>query len=545
MCASVATINITMTHRDPTSINSAILRTFAAALITLLAACATNPIPGSQFPHDASHAVPPHDSALTRTLNRKDAKSDQSAFKMLSVGLDGLAARLEVIDRAEQALDLQYYIFRADESGMLVARALLRAADRGVRIRILVDDGESVAGDERLFALAAHPQIQIRVFNPFRYRGHFVLLRATEFLLHKSRLDHRMHNKVLVADGALAMIGGRNIGDQYFQIDPESQFGDDDVITVGPIVPQLSRVFDLFWNSPQTISITALDPRHSSAEALEDFRRTHLTAPKLGLFPEELQKRLTAGTPLADFLSQRNPPAWATAELIYDSPDKASPGHDGEARTEIYPDIALRVAKTTRDLSMITPYFVPSDAEMTLLQQARRRNVRVSVLTNSLEAAPDVVAHAGYTKYRKTLIAQGVDIHEIRAAPEGARGTGQKRRISDHGNYGLHAKLYIFDRQSLFVGSMNFDQRSKHLNTEIGLLIDSAALAQAASERFAALVSLGNSYAVSADAHNKGRLLWTTERDGHVVDTSREPARNAWQRLAAKALVVLPLDHEL
>ena len=516
----------------------------AAAVMCLLAACATT-IPGSHFPREASNSVPPRDAGFTHVLSNKDAKPGESAFRMLSVGLDGLAARLELIERAEEALDLQYYIFRDDESGGLIAHALLRAADRGIRIRILVDDGESVAGDERIFALAAHPKIQIRVFNPFEYRGHQPVFRAVDFILHKRRLDHRMHNKLMVADSALALIGGRNIGDQYFQIDPDSQFGDDDVIAYGPIVQQLSGVFDLFWNSAQAIPIAALDPRHSSERALQTFRAVPSENQKLSAFQTELQKRLAAGVPLTGMLSRSDPLIWTTAELLYDSPDKADEGGNGKSRAQIYPGIAARAASTSRELLMITPYFVPSDAEMSLLLQERDRNVRVALLTNSLEAAPDVVAHAGYTHYRPVLLAQGIEIHEIRALPEGVHGTGQPKRISRYGNYGLHAKLYVFDRKSLFVGSMNFDQRSKHLNTEIGLIVDSPQIAQEAAERFEALVNLRNAYTVLAARPHGAALRWQTERDGRVVESSREPARSIWQRFGARFFALLPLDKEL
>jgi cardiolipin synthase C len=463
---------------------------------------------------------------------------------MLSAGLDGLAARLELIDHAEKTLDLQYYIFRADESGTLVMLALLRAADRGVRIRVLVDDGESVAGDERLFALAAHPLVQIRVFNPFDYRGHAAIPRAVDFTLHKGRLDHRMHNKLLVVDNALALIGGRNIGNQYFQIDPNSQFGDDDVLAYGPIVPKLSGVYDLFWNSMEAVPIQAIDPQHSSATALAALRATASDPHQLGQFQAELDRRLASGAPLAGLLSQATPLDWTTAELVYDSPDKAAQGNDGESAKQLYPAIAARAAQLTRELLMITPYFVPSDAEMSTITQARQRHVRVAFLTNSLESAPDVVAHAGYTRHRAALLAAGVEAYEIRALPEGAtRGTGQPKRLSNYGNYGLHAKLYIFDRRSLFVGSMNFDQRSKHINTEIGLIVDSPSMARAAADRFGALASLKNAYTVTAGPD--ASLHWRTERDGKVVESAQEPARSAWQRFESRFLIIIPLDTEL
>src|ERR1700722_1737877 len=195
----------------------------------------------------ASTAIPP---AQTTELAKLAATGDQhggkSGFRMISAGIDGLAARVEIIDRAQQSLDMQYFIFRNDDSGKIVSAALLRAADRGVRVRIIIDDGDTVAGDERILSLAANPNIEIRVFNAFRYRGHARIARAGEFLVNKRRLDFRMHNKLLVADNVVALVGGRNVGDQYFQIDPGSQFGDDDVVAVGPVIQELSGVFDEF-----------------------------------------------------------------------------------------------------------------------------------------------------------------------------------------------------------------------------------------------------------------------------------------------------------
>jgi len=177
------------------------------------------------------------------------AHDGTSGFRIITVGIDGFLARVQMIDAAERTLDLQYFIFRGDETGRLVTEALLRAADRGVRVRVLIDDGDTVAGDEQIMALDAHPAIEIRIFNPFAYRGHGRLRRHSEFLFNAPRLDYRMHNKLLVVDNAVALIGGRNIGNQYFQVDPESQFADDDVFAAGPIARQLSATFDEYWNS--------------------------------------------------------------------------------------------------------------------------------------------------------------------------------------------------------------------------------------------------------------------------------------------------------
>ena len=230
-------------------------------------------MPGAGFPKQESHAFPPSAPAGMDGVFEKASGSDQrSGFQMLSAGLDGLLARVELIDSARRSLDLQYYIFRGDESGLIVAAALLRAADRGVRIRVVLDDGETVAGDEKIVALSAHQGIEVRLFNPLRYRGHNRVARGAEFLFNKNRLDYRMHNKLLVADNAVALVGGRNIGDQYFQLDPDSQFGDDDVVAVGPIVQQLSGVFDEFWNSTEVIPARAIDHANTTALALANLR---------------------------------------------------------------------------------------------------------------------------------------------------------------------------------------------------------------------------------------------------------------------------------
>jgi putative cardiolipin synthase len=441
----------------------------------------------------------------------------QSAFRMISTGIDGLAMRLEVIAAAQRSLDLQYYIFRGDESGGLIAAALLRAADRGVRIRVLVDDGDTVAGDERIFALAAHPQIQLRIFNPFHYRGHVQVFRAIDFTFNKNRLDYRMHNKLLVADNVFALIGGRNIGDQYFQIDPQSQFGDAEVATVGPLVRRLSGVFDEFWNARASIPIEAIDKKHSSVKSLAKFREFLDQRPEPAGLQRELSSRLDSRQPLSSVIGDHAAIHWAAEELIYDSPDKRDVVERQARGRLISAPMEARIAQVRSEMLMITPYLVPSQREDELLLDLQRRNARVRMLTNSLEAAPNLAAHSGYAKVPPKLLAEGVELHEIRARVDSTRGTGESRATAAFGNYALHAKLYVFDRRSLFVGSMNFDQRSERINTEIGVIIDSPPLASAAGVRFEELTQLTEAYSVkllpSTDGH-PGHLVWQSEDHG-------------------------------
>jgi cardiolipin synthase C len=546
--------------------------------LLLSAGCTTLP-PGAGQPRTPSSALEP---SVENTLGKAFvplAKSHggDSGFRMLSAGIDGLTARVEMIDAAQRSLDIQTYIFRADVSGDVIARALLRAAERGVRVRVLTDDGESIPGDERILALAAKPGIEFRLFNPLRYRGHLKLLRGADWLFEEGRLDYRMHNKLMVADNAVAIIGGRNIGDQYFQIDPESQFGDDDVVVAGPIVQRLSAVFDQFWNSDLAIPAPAVDQRHTSDKALSDYRamlakdgdqagaKHAASAPSAAVTPSVASAPGAAGTPDAastpnvastpgadrrpflDIASGRTPLIWSPMQLVYDSPDKKDVDKGNSPGRLIYKGLAEQASAVKTELLMVTPYFIPSPDELRLLKGERDRNARVRILTNSLAAAPNVEAHSGYIHYRVGLLQQGVELYEVRALLGNTRGSGQTKAISRHGNYGLHAKLFVFDRKVAFVGSMNFDQRSKHLNTEIGVLISSPELSNELAARFEALTQLENAYTVTLDKGESGkpRLVWKTKEDGKVIEYRKEPARNEWQLLKVKFLSVIPLDREL
>lgn len=471
-----------------------------------------------------------------------------SGFRMISAGMDGLLARVELIDRADKRLDLQYYIFRSDDSGRLIQSALLRAADRGVRIRIITDDGETVPGDEKLLLLAAHPNIAIKVFNAFEYRGHNTALRAADFILHKSRLDYRMHNKLMVADQAVALSGGRNIGDQYFQVDPGSQFGDDDLLAVGPIVQSLAAEFETYWNSTEVTSAQALVIGGLSGERLAKYR-AELATPRRdnNVYETDFSRRIVSLEPLGSILAGAADLTWAQATLVYDSPNKREVKQGNGIGRLMYGPVAERIRATREELLMITPYFVPVSGEIDLLAQAHQRHVRTRILTNSLMAAPDVAAHAGYMHYRPTLLANGAELYEIRSDLGSPRGSGESRRMTRYGNYALHAKIFVFDRQSLYVGSMNLDQRSVHLNTEMGLIIQSGTLAEEVVARFARLTSPENAYEVRLDPSRRGgkALCWKTRENGRDIEYTSEPAASSRQRLEARLLSLLPIDREL
>lgn len=539
-----------VTTKDRTIESVSIFRLAILVLVFgAVAGCAVLP-PGSDFPKTASTALFYSDQTRLGRQFENSARihGGTSAFRLLSVGVDGFLTRAEMINAAERTLDIEYFIFRQDETGQLLTDAVLRAADRGVRVRLLIDDGNTLEGDEQIAALESHPQIEIRIFNPFVYRGHVELFRAVEFAFTASRLDYRMHNKLLVVDNAIALVGGRNIGDQYFQIDPDSQFGDDDVFAAGPIVRQLSNTFDEFWNSVMAIPVDGLANGLQTSAALEAFRKTldeHRR--QLKMDGTDYASRVATGEPLAGMIAGRLPLVWARAQLVYDSPQKKRVEKGEMVGSLMHHSVAEAAAAVQSELLLVTPFFIPGDDGMQLFETLRKRGVRVRVLTNSLESTPELAAHSGYMRYRVPLLQDGVELYEVRALLGNARGSGETPAATRSGNYALHAKLFVFDRQKLYVGSMNFDQRSRSLNTEIGLIIDSPELAQQTAARFESIVTLANSYAVAlhADVGDSKRLLWRTQENGKTVEYDLEPARSEWERAKVKFLSLIPLDNEL
>jgi putative cardiolipin synthase len=523
---------------------------FLLLLVALLTGCATLP-PGSAYPKTASAALAqPEQTRFGRQFT--DAAHEHggnSGFRMLAVGVDGFLTRVQLINAAERTLDLQYFIFRADETGQLLTEAVLRAADRGVRVRVLIDDGETLAGDDQLEALDAHPQIEVRIFNPFAYRGHVKLFRALEFTLSNARLDYRMHNKLVVVDNSIALIGGRNISDQYFQVDPKLQVADDDVFAAGPIAKELSVTFDEFWNSAIAIPVRALAKGKTSDATLVKYRKIlDEHRQQVRADGTDYANGVASGEPLAGMLSGRLPLVWAPAQLVYDSPEKKRVEKGSMVGSLMHRPVAKAVAAVQSELLMVTPYFIPGREGMQLFGDLRKRNVRVRVLTNSLESANVLAAHSGYMRYRLPLLEEGVELFEVRSLLGNARGSGETAQMTHYGNYSIHAKLFVFDRQRLYIGSMNFDQRSMHLNTEIGLIIDSPELAQQTAARFESMTSPPNSYALALLPRDLGRpprLVWRTEEDGKAAEYETEPARSDLRRFKVHLLSLLPLDKEL
>ena len=456
-----------------------------------------------------------------------------------------------------RSIDVQYYIYHLDTTGGLLTAALLRAADRGVRVRMLLDDGDTVAGDEKLLALEAHPNIELRVFNPFVDGGHSNLVRAVEVALSAGRADYRMHNKLLVVDNAIALAGGRNVGDEYFQVDPVTHFGDDDVVAAGPVVREMSASFDEYWNSELAVPAGALKgrsrpsgnpaPQPSAQQRLHELRETLATAARAPAPAQrEALERMARGEPLVGLRDGRLPLTWAPAQLVYDSPDKRREMTSG-GFSSIEP-VRAAIAAVKSELLIVTPFLVPEPEDLALLEQLRQRGVTVRVLTNSLAATPESAVHSAYQRYRAPLLERGMHLYEVRPHPADGAGPPDTASTAPAARFALHAKLFVFDRQRLFVGSLNLDRRSARRNTEIGLLIDSPELARATAEHFATMTRPENCYALRLLPAAPGQapsLVWLTRHDGQLVALDRDPARGPWQRLAVQLLSLLPLDNEL
>jgi putative cardiolipin synthase len=518
-----------------------------ACSFSILAGCATLP-PGADYPKTHSTAVAQAaDTRIGRALAAGNAAHPgHSGFKLLPVGIDSFLLRIQMARAAERTLDVQYFLIQSDNSGQLLIEALLAAADRGVRVRVLLDDAGSFGRDAQVRTLAGYPNVELRLFNPFFYRGSAPLLHLAEYVGNAARLHHRMHNKLFVVDNQIGIVGGRNIGDEYFQGGSDVEFGDYDVITAGPVVPEISASFDAFWNSPLAVPIEALAGHVPSARDLDDYRGV-LAAHHAQMIEAKVPyMAAAAGNALLDaMLAGTTGLVWAKAEVVYDSPEKASV-EAGEQHGQLLRKQIGHAARQVRgELIVVSPYLIPGSEGMKFLSELRERDVRVSILTNSLASSDVPLVHSGYQAFREPLLARGVALYEVRPVLGRPVPGGKRLKSASARLFALHAKALVFDRERVFVGSMNLDQRSLHINTEIGLLIESAVLARQVAEHVAGIAQLANSYVLQleeADASGRRGLLWRTHEDGKAVEYREEPAVTAWQRLQVRLLSLLPLD---
>jgi putative cardiolipin synthase len=454
----------------------------------------------------------------------------ESGFAIIRYGRQALTARVALADLAERTLDVQYYIWEADATGRILAERLVRAAERGVRVRVLVDDMNMSGRDARIAALDAHPNIEIRLFNPFARRKHRVL----DFLTDMARVNHRMHNKIMVMDNAVALVGGRNVGAHYFEAHTQSNFRDLDIAAVGPVVREVSDVFDRFWNGDWSVPIgsitgrpfTESEHRAAIAEIREQIDKDNYPFP-VDIDAQELQGQLN------DVFDRL---VWAKGKVVWDDPSSI---YDGIKSGRMNEALYERLRNLESELLIESAYFVARQRGVDMVREFEKRGIKVRVLTNSLAANDVLAAHGGYAKYREDLIKAGVQLYELRPDP----GPIRKTPVPGKSRAALHTKAIVFDRKDVFIGSFNLDPRSGSINTEAGLYVQSPELSGQVIDYMNEGVSPDVAYRVVLD--DNGDLRWIVEVDGQRIDYDRDPMSRWWQRVVARIVQLLPIEEQL
>jgi putative cardiolipin synthase len=495
----------------------------------LLPGCASVP---KDYPRTESKALQDYQNT---TIGRYIAKAaarhpGESGFAIIRYGRPAFTTRVALTELAEKTLDVQYYIWEADATGRLLAERLLRAADRGVRVRVLLDDINFKGRDAVIAALDAHPNIEIRLFNPFAHRG----ARGLDFLADFQRVNHRMHNKLMVMDNALAIVGGRNVGDHYFGVHAEANFRDLDVAAGGPVVRQISSVFDHFFNGKWAVPIAVLVDRPYTEADLGQARATLHERIAADNYPYPIDQDVAELK--STLKAEIDKLVWAPGRIVWDDPAEIA-ATGGTSR--MLEGLHRRVGTLEADLLIESPYFVPRDRGIAKMAELHERGVRIRVLTNSLASNDVLAAHAGYADRRKQVLDSGVELYELRADA----GVIKKRLAFFGAKAALHAKVVVFDRKDVFVGSFNLDPRSADINTEAGLYIESPKLATQVIAWMDEGVRPENSYRVFLD--KDGNLTWVTQDDGKEVVYHHDPESSAWQRFVAGFIGILPVESQL
>ena len=497
------------------------LRLLAVATVVALGGCASLPSPVAR---PESHAIA---NVAGTTLGRVAAASvppgaaGLSGFRLLPDGDDALEARLTLIRNAEASVDVQYYLIANDSTGRQFLGALLDAAARGVRVRVLVDDLYTARADELFAALSELPGFEVRLFNPLPARsGGFaarVALSAHQF----ARINHRMHNKLLIADGSFAVTGGRNIADEYFDRDDAANFIDMDLLSSGPVVAALSTQFDEFWNSPYAYPAPTLLRGETPGKATR--AASALTALRAGAAAEpEDQAGPDQRSLAADLARGRVEQRFAAARVVADSPARIADKDPSRGDGPVMRAHLDLLASSTSSVTIATPYFLPGADGLTTLREARARGVELSVLTNSLATTDEPLVHFGYSRYRLGMLKLGVALHELipmREAPANSDAHGEDHHGASLGR--LHAKLVVVDDRWVSIGSMNMDRRSARSNTESAILIDDPVLAGQVSAFLERGRSTG-SYALRLDDRGK-RVEWVDRDSSEVLRAEPRP----------------------
>ena len=510
------------------------------ALLALLSGCASLPSDPQQTPSTAFEDW--RSTSLGQTVAEVAGRHPGwSGFSVLDTGQEFFAEVAALSDAAEQAIDAQYFVWQRDTAGRLLAARLLEAAERGVRVRLLLDDYPIRSKDGPLAALNAHPNFEVRIYNPALTGFRRNVGKSLKYLLEFDRLNQRMHNKAFIVDGSVAVVGGRNIGDEYVAIGKRFNFRDRDLLAVGPIVAQVAKSFDAYWNSAWAYPVESMFQSPSPQQVattyarLREFASAEATA---------LPYPLPSGRTQAWAHLERMPARliWADAKLVYDVPhtEASATAEAGAVAT------ALRryARQAEQEILVESPYLVPTNEAQQLSADAVSRGVRLRMLTNSLAATDVTVAHAGYSRRRHKLLEQGVELFELRAdAVSCARYVEMPEGCVPPRHFSLHAKSVVIDRRTLYVGSFNVSPRSTYLNSEMAIIVESPELAETVAREIESSMHPENSWQVTLGGD--GSLEWTAVDGERVRFETREPDAGFLRGIKAGFFALFPLENQI
>jgi putative cardiolipin synthase len=505
--------------------------------VLLVSGCASLPTDVQRTPSFALEDT--SETRLAREIQPLvKAHPGKSGFHALSDGIDAFAARLLLVKAAQKSIDVQYYIWHDDLTGRVLHNRLLDAADRGVRVRMLLDDMDTAGKHEMLHIIDAHPNIEIRLYNPFAGRGS----RMGDYLTDTRRINHRMHNKTITADNQATIFGGRNIGDEYFDASGHVGFSDLDALAIGPVANEISRGFDLYWNSQWVYPLAAFKPDEPvTGERIRDFRKqsdAYLEEARASEYAEAIRALdMVQMASIAGFDF-----TWGRWVLAYDQPGKVDADEIKE-ETHLAPQLKKAMDITRMELNIVSPYFVPGTNFTEYLVGLVSSGVRVRILTNSLAANDVSLVHAGYKRYREALISGGVELYEFKpikhAGPEIKKDTNMWTGSS---RASLHGKYFGFDQDHVFIGSFNLDARSVALNTELGVYFESPEYATLIAQRFDQLAMIKAYRVLLTD---EGELEWLTLEHGKEVRFDTEPETGFWKRFSTDFLSIFVPESQL
>jgi phosphatidylserine/phosphatidylglycerophosphate/cardiolipin synthase-like enzyme len=485
------------------------------ATLLILSGCAGLP---RHFEKTHSEALAePGQTRLGEIVAADQFGRNLSGIRLLTTGEEALASLIALADHAQRTLDIQYYIIHEDDSSRTLLAHVRRAADRGVRVRLLVDDLNTAGEDRRFMHLSQHADVEVRVFNPFPGGRSATWSRFLASVNDLPRINHRMHNKLFVADNSIAITGGRNIGDAYFTRDTRSNFIDLDVVAAGEIVPQLSATFDAFWNSRYAYPIASLAASAETESTAAAPVEVTISA-NANWLAQELDNGVVSLT-------------WVPATVLADKPARLASDVNSEEELTVANDIRELMRSAKQELLIISPYFVPGAAGMSLLRQLVSQGVHIRILTNSLASTDSPLVYTGYSRYRAGLLKLGIDLREMRPR------LGLKRprfHPFQSSNASLHAKALVIDQKTVFVGSLNMDGRSRRFNSELGLVMRSTDIARQVTNILDD-VSADGSYRLSLVDHTN-RIEWFSGEPGQEQVWHNDPETTLTQRLVLDAL---------